>query len=119
MSRQLEVARFDEEADPVPVQLLDRAQPVFTPASPNPVLWALAGLGLGLALQAAWVLLRHRARLAQQDVHYQQRLALVRSVLPARRPGWIARWRARRRAASTLLQRPLDPAAPGPAREQT
>jgi hypothetical protein len=110
LSRQLEAARFDEEADPVPVQLLDRAQTVFTPASPNPVLWAISGLMLGFGLQAVWIMLRHRARLALQDVHYRDRLALVRSVLPARRRGWLANllawWRAlradsQRQAAST------------------
>jgi uncharacterized protein involved in exopolysaccharide biosynthesis len=100
LSRQLEAARFDEAADPVPVQMLDQAQPVLTPASPNPILWAAAGLMLGFTLQATWVLLRHRGRLAMQDEHYQRRLERVMSVLPAQRPGWIARWRARRHAAA-------------------
>jgi hypothetical protein len=69
------------------VQILDRAQPVFTPASPNPVLWALGGLALGFGLQAAWVLVRHRSRLARQDEHYRQRLEQVRAVLPVRHQG--------------------------------
>ncbi len=102
LSRQAEAARFDEDADPVPVQWLDRAQPVFMPASPNPVRWALGGMALGFGVQAAWVLMQHRRRLALQDEQYRRRLEQVRSVLPARRPGWIARLRAawaRRRAA--------------------
>ena len=97
LSRQLEAARFDEEADPVPVQLLDRAQPNYAPASPNPLLWALGGLTLGFGLQATWVMLRHRGRLAQQDEYYQLRLAQVKAVLPARQPGawrrWLSPWR--------------------------
>lgn len=110
LSRQLEAARFDEDADPVPVQMLDRAQPIYTPASPNPLLWALGGMALGFGLQAGWVMLRHRSRLAQRDEHYQRRLEQVRAVLPQRRPGWLARrvaaglarWRAARaRRAST------------------
>lgn len=101
LSRQLEAARFDEDADPVPVQWLDRAQPIYTPASPNPVLWALGGLLLGFALQAAWILMRHRGRLSRQDRHYQQRLAQVKAVLPVRRQG---RWRTRLK--SLLGQRP-------------
>lgn len=100
LSRQLEAARFDETADPVPVQVLDRAQPIYTPASPNPLLWASGGLLLGFSMQAMWVLLRHRGRLALEDEHYARRLDQVRSVLPARRQGWIARWRARRQAAA-------------------
>ncbi|MCA3242934.1 MAG: hypothetical protein ING89_16700 [Rubrivivax sp.] len=87
LTRQLEAARFDVESEPVPVQMLDRAQPVFTPASPNPVLWALGGLALGFGLQAVWVLVRHRSRLARQDEHYRQRLEQVRAVLPVRRQG--------------------------------
>jgi hypothetical protein len=98
LTRQVEAARFDEDADPVPVQVLDRARPEMTPASPNPILWALGGLALGFGLQAAWVLGRHRSRLRQQDPGYQQRLAQVRGVLPAHKPGWLARLRARRRA---------------------
>jgi uncharacterized protein involved in exopolysaccharide biosynthesis len=99
LARQLEAARFDIEADPVPVQMLDRAQPVFTPASPNPVLWAAAGLVLGFGLQAAWVLLRHRGRLVRQDELYRQRLEQVRSVLPVRRPGRLSHWLKNRLAA--------------------
>jgi capsule polysaccharide export protein KpsE/RkpR len=103
LARQVEAARFDEDADPVPLQWLDRAQPAPWPAKPQPLLWLLGGLLLGFALQAVWVLLRHRARLLQQDAHYQQRLALVRSVLPARRVGvlqrLLARWRTRKGSA--------------------
>ena len=100
LTRQVEAARFDEDADPVPVQVLDRARPEMTPASPNPILWALGGLALGFGLQAAWVLGRHRSRLRQQDPGYQQRLAQVRAVLPARKPGWLARLRSRRQVPS-------------------
>lgn len=92
LTRQLEAARFDVESEPVPVQVLDRAQPVFTPASPNPVQWALGGLALGFGLQAVWVLVRHRSRLARQDEHYRQRLEQVRAVLPVRRPGRLSLW---------------------------
>lgn len=117
LSRQLEAARFDEAADPVPVKLLDRAQPSLTPASPNPLLWAASGLALGFAIQATWIMLRHRARMAMQDPHYVRRLAQVKAVLPARRPGWFARWRARRHAASAVVN--LDTASPrsSPGRE--
>jgi uncharacterized protein involved in exopolysaccharide biosynthesis len=109
LARQVEAARFDEDAEPIPMQWLDRAQPPVWPAKPRPVLWLLAGLAAGLALQAAWVLLRHRTRLAAQDPHYQHRLARVRSVLPQRRPlrqrwaGWwttLSAWRLRRRRAA-------------------
>ncbi len=114
LSRQLQVARFDEDADPVPVQFLDRARPSMTPASPNPLMWLLGGLTLGFSLQAAWVLLRHRARLARQDLHYRIRLAQVRAVLPVRKPGWLARWRAwrqvRRQAGAAIAG--VEPAEP-------
>lgn len=96
LSRQVEAARFDEDADPIPVQWLDHAQPAAWPSSPRPLLWLLGGLFAGFLLQAAWVLARHRARLAGCDPHYQQRLALVRSVLPQPRrwlrwPTWLRR----------------------------
>lgn len=110
LSRQAEAARFDEDADPVPVQWLDRAQPVYMPASPNPLRWALGGLALGFALQAAWVLMRHRRRLALQDEQYRRRLEQVRSVLPASKPGWIARaraaWKRRRQRVPAATVQP-------------
>lgn len=105
LTRQVEAARFDEDADPVPMQWLDRAQPPPWPNSPRPLLWLLGGLLAGLALQGAWVLAAHRARLAAQDAHYKQRLALVHSVLPPRRARlwarWRTRWRARARPSTT------------------
>jgi len=93
LTRQVEAARFDEDADPIPMQWLDRAQPPPWPSTPRPLLWLAAGLLAGLMLQAAWVLSAHRMHLAARDPHYRTRLALVRSVLPARRAGWWSRWR--------------------------
>lgn len=113
LTRQLEAARFDEASDPVPVQVLDQAQPVYTPTSPRPLLWAAAGLMLGFALQAAWILVRHRGRLALQDEQYVRRLTQVRSVLPERRLGWVARWRERRRSAAALRRPAAVPSDPG------
>lgn len=98
LTRQVEAARFDEDADPIPMQWLDRAQPPPWPNSPRPLLWLLGGLLAGLLLQGSWVLAVHRTRLAASDPHYQQRLALVHSVLPQRRARWWAPWR--RRAAA-------------------
>ena len=95
LTRQVEAARFDEDADPIPMQWLDRAQPPPWPSSPRLPRWLLGGLLAGLLLQAGWVLATHRTRLAACDPHYQQRLALVRSVLPPPRVGWWARWRRR------------------------
>lgn len=95
LSRQLEAARFDEDAEPLPLQVLDIAQPAAWPSKPRPVLWLAAGLLAGFVLQAAWVLVRHRGALAERDPHYLQRLALVQSVLPQRRP-WRERWPFRR-----------------------
>jgi hypothetical protein len=109
LTRQLEAARFDVESEPVPVQVLDRAQPVFTPASPSPVLWGMAGLVMGFGLQAVWVLMRHRGRLARQDEHYRQRLEQVRAVLPVRRRGRLRALRARVREARQ--RRPAAPSA--------
>jgi uncharacterized protein involved in exopolysaccharide biosynthesis len=97
LTRQVEAARFDEDADPIPMQWLDRAQPPAWPSSPRPLLWLLGGLFAGLLLQGAWVLAAHRTRLAARDPHYQQRLALVRSVLPAR-AGARRRWWPRKSA---------------------
>lgn len=90
VSRQAEAARVDEAADPVPMQLLDRAAVPELPSGPRPLLWALAGLVGGFGLMAVWVLLRHRAALAGQDAALQRRLAEIRAALPARRP-WL-RW---------------------------
>lgn len=59
----------------------------------------MAGLVLGFGLQAVWVLMRHRGRLARQDEHYRQRLEQVRAVLPVRRPGRLRAWWARMREA--------------------
>lgn len=95
LSRQLEAARFDEDAEPTPLQVLDIAQPAAWPSKPRPVLWLAAGLLAGFVLQAVWVLVRHRGALAERDPHYLQRLALVQSVLPARR-SWRERWPFRR-----------------------
>jgi uncharacterized protein involved in exopolysaccharide biosynthesis len=88
IARQAEAARVDEDAEPAPLQLLDRAQVPPWPSSPRIPLWLLAGLGGGLLLQAAWVLLRHRAALARQQPLFQQRLAEVRAVLPPQRAWW-------------------------------
>lgn len=85
IARQAEAARVDEAADAVPLQVLDQARPPEWPSSPRPPLWAAAGGLGGLALVAGWVLLRHRMALARLDPAHQQRLALVRSVLPGRR----------------------------------
>ena len=75
---------MDEAADAVPLQVLDEARPPEWPSSPRPPLWAVAGGLGGLGLVAAWVLLRHRLALARLDPAHQQRLAVVRSVLPGR-----------------------------------
>jgi len=84
IARQAEAARVDEAADAVPLQVLDEARPPEWPSSPRPPLWAVAGGLGGLGLVAAWVLLRHRLALARLDPAHQQRLAVVRSVLPGR-----------------------------------
>lgn len=101
LNRQVEAARFDEDADPLPLQWLDRAQPPPWPAKPQPLLWLVAGAAAGLLLQGAWVLLRHRSRLAAKDPHYQRRLAQVRAVLAPpdlpRARGWRHALRARLR----------------------
>lgn len=85
IARQAEGARVDEAADPVPLQLLDRARTPEGPSSPRFLRWAAAGALLGLALHMAWVLLRHRMALARLDPAYVQRVELIRSVLPRRR----------------------------------
>ena len=84
IARQAEAARVDEAADAVPLQVLDEARPPEWPSSPHPPVWAAAGGLAGLGLVAAWVLLRHRLALARLDPARQQRLAVVRSVLPRR-----------------------------------
>jgi tyrosine-protein kinase Etk/Wzc len=98
LARQVEAARFDEDAEPLPLQWLDQAQPPRWPSKPRLPNWVVLGFLLGLFLQGGWVLMRHRARLAQQDPSYRLRLAQVQAELPARRPGWLARLRARRAA---------------------
>jgi uncharacterized protein involved in exopolysaccharide biosynthesis len=98
LARQVEAARFDEDAEPLPLQWLDQAQPPRWPSKPSLPNWVVLGFLLGLLVQGGWVLTRHRARLAQQDPSYRLRLAQVQAVLPARRQGWLARQRARRAA---------------------
>lgn len=85
IARQAEAARVDEAADAVPLQLLDQAQPPEWPSSPRIPLWVLAGGLAGLLPAVAWVLLRHHQALARLNPAHQQRLALLRSVLPGRR----------------------------------
>ncbi len=105
LTRQLDAARVDAEAAQVPVQWLDRAQPDHVPASPNPVLWGMAGAVLGAVLQAAWVLIRHSAAMARTDEHRQKRLQQIVAALPApsrgrsmpvlkRAAGRVAQWLA-------------------------
>jgi uncharacterized protein involved in exopolysaccharide biosynthesis len=89
LTRQLDAARVDAEAAQVPVQWLDRAQPDHVPASPNPVLWGMAGAVLGVVLQAAWVLIRHSAAMARTDERRQKRLQQIAAVLPARSRGFL------------------------------
>lgn len=84
LARQADAARVDEAAEALPMQWLDRAQPPGWPSSPRPVVWAAAGLLLGLVLQAAWVLIRHRGVLARQDPRVQERLSFVRALLVRR-----------------------------------
>ncbi len=86
IARQAEAARVDEASDPIPLQVLDRAQVPQLPSSPRLALWAISGLLVGIGIYAGWTLLRHRMALARLDPQYQQRLQVVRSVLPARRP---------------------------------
>jgi uncharacterized protein involved in exopolysaccharide biosynthesis len=85
IARQAEAARVDEASDPIPLQVLDQAQVPFLPSSPRPLLWAVAGLFIGFGICGVWVLMKHRMALARLDPRYQQRLVLVRSVLPERR----------------------------------
>jgi len=84
IARQAEAARVDEAADPVPLQVLDRATAPEFPSGPRLMLWLQAGLLAGLLGQGAWVLLRHRQALARQDPAYQRRLAQVQAVLAKR-----------------------------------
>ncbi len=85
IARQAEAARVDEAGDAVPLQVLDSAKLPEWPSSPRPPLWAAVGALAALLAAAAWVLLRHRLALARLDPAHQQRLALLRSVLPGRR----------------------------------
>ena len=80
VARQAEAARVDEAADPIPLQLLDRAATPEWPSSPRLPSWVALGGLLGFALQAAWVLLRHRMALARLDPAYVQRVALLRAL---------------------------------------
>lgn len=98
LSRQVEAARFDEDAEPLPMQWLDRAQPAAWPYKPRPLLWLLAGLVGGFLAQAAWELMRHRGRLARQDGVWRERHAQVLAALPPRRKG--GRWPWRRHGAA-------------------
>jgi uncharacterized protein involved in exopolysaccharide biosynthesis len=106
LTRQLDAARVDAEAAQVPVQWLDRAQPDHVPASPNPVLWGMAGVVLGVVMQAAWVLIRHSAAMARTDERRQKRLQQIMAVLPARSRGFLmpALKRAAGRVARWLAQ---------------
>lgn len=85
IARQAEAARVDEAADAVPLQVLDQARVPEWPSSPRIPVWSAAGGLAGLLLVAGWVLLRHRQALARLDPAHQQRLALLQSVLAARR----------------------------------
>jgi uncharacterized protein involved in exopolysaccharide biosynthesis len=106
LTRQLDAARVDAEAAQVPVQWLDRAQPDHVPASPNPVLWGMAGAVLGVVMQAAWVLIRHSAAMARTDERRQKRLQQIMAVLPVRSRGFLvpALKRAAGRVARWLAQ---------------
>ncbi len=86
IARQAEAARVDEASDAIPLQILDRAQVPQLPSSPRLPRWALSGLLLAAITCCAWTLLQHRMALARLDPRYRQRLDLVRSVLPKRRP---------------------------------
>jgi len=43
--------------------------------------WVVVGFLLGFVVQAAWVLVRHRAALARLNPAYVERVALLRSLL--------------------------------------
>ena len=92
IARQADAARLDEASDALPMRLLDRAIAPEWPSSPRLPLWVVAGALVGLLLQAAWVLLRHRAALARLDPEHLQRLALLRSLMPTRKPGMRWPW---------------------------
>ena len=85
IAKQAEGARVDEAADPLTLQVLDRAAVPEFPSSPQPLRWLQLAAAAGLGLHIAVLLMRHRLALARLDPAYQARLALVRSVLPSRR----------------------------------
>lgn len=81
IERQLVSARLDEASEALPLRLLDRAVTPDRPSSPRLLLWLLGGALCGLLLQMVWVLVRHRAALAQLDPQHTERVALLRSLL--------------------------------------
>jgi len=84
VSRQAEAARVDEAADAAPLQVLDSARVPELPSSPRIPMWVLAGAALGLSLQAAWTLVRHRAALSRLNPGYAERVELIRAVSAGR-----------------------------------
>jgi len=86
VARQAEAARVDEAADAAPLQVLDRARVPELPSSPRIPVWVLAGAALGLSLQAAWTLARHRAALSRLNPDHVERIELIRAVSQGRRP---------------------------------
>jgi len=81
ISRQAESARLDEASDVSALKPLDRALTPEWPSSPRPLVWVVVGFLLGFVVQAAWVLVRHRAALARLNPAYVERVALLRSLL--------------------------------------
>jgi capsule polysaccharide export protein KpsE/RkpR len=86
VARQAEAARVDEAADGAPLQVLDRARVPELPSSPRIPSWVLAGAALGLSLQAAWTLARHRAALSRLNPGHAERVELLRTVSQGRQP---------------------------------
>jgi uncharacterized protein involved in exopolysaccharide biosynthesis len=85
LTRQADAARVDEAAEPVPLQVLDRAAPPPWPSSPRPALWVILGATGALLVHAAWIVARHRMAMARNDPRLLQRWKEVQSVLPRRR----------------------------------
>jgi len=85
LTRQAEAARVDEAADPLPLQVLDRAVPPTWPGSPRPVLWVILGGSGAFLVHAMLVIARHRAVMARDDPMLMQRLQQVRAALARRR----------------------------------